>query len=90
MRSIRDLDRTGAFARRASPYVEFSGRHDDETGVDPVQPWLFEEMTNANWHTGLKPYQQERLPAGPYPYPGQSGKRLVYAGDDSEKVVYCR
>ena len=92
LRSLRDLGRLGAVAKHASPYVEFSGRRDGETRVNVVQPWLFEEMSCSSWRTGLTPYQHEKLPAGGgcYAYPGQTGKRLVYAAADSPKLVLCR
>ncbi len=92
LRSLRDLGRLGAVAKHASPYVEFSGRRDGETRVNAAQPWLFEEMSCSSWRTGLTPYQHEKLPAGGgrYAYPGQTGKRLVYATAHSPKLVLCR
>jgi predicted DNA-binding helix-hairpin-helix protein len=90
---LSDLKRTGAWSRRAAPYVEFSGRHPDSEETPGRQPWLFEEPGMGRWLTDMEPYQKAKLDESgspSYAYPGQTGKPYVYVTSKSQSPLTCR
>ena len=97
LRSLEDLKAVGAWSRRAGPYVEFSGRR-ERFEEEPIQQWLFDEPGPPGWRTGLEPYQKEKIEERadgsgkpqPYAYPGQVGKRYLYAQTAEQKKLTCR
>ena len=91
-RSIEELKGVGASAKKAAPYVEFSGK-----GISQLR--LFETPPPSDWHTGLKPagkadLENRQLPASSvepkYDYPAQKGRRLYYSGFKTRDPILCR
>ncbi len=86
--NLNELKRVGAIVKWAASYIEFSGKQEKQTKPGYIQQWLFDEMSSVQWRTGFEPYQKEKIASGmslidnnlePYEYPGQKGKRLIFA-----------
>ena len=83
--SPAELAETGAVVHRAAPYLEISGRR---AGAACAQQWLLEGPRPEEWRTGIDPLAPD--PGGRYVYPGQQGRKLVYAAAGSDRDVRCR
>ena len=84
-RSLEDLRPTGCVVKRASSFIEFSGKRGGE-----AQPYLFEMEPPAMWRMGTDPWQKEKI-RGNYEYPAQKGKTVNYLfKGKNTPPVYCR
>ena len=93
--NIEELKRSGAFVKRAAPYIEFSGK-----GVSQLR--LFEALPPSGWRTGITPSnslmekEDEKNIMSPVPsekhysYPGQEGKSIYYSRKKDVPRVLCR
>ena len=87
-RSCVELKKAGVVVKRAARYIEFSGKRDNQESC--IQQRLFEEYPQSRWCTDSEPYQKEKLGDAAYEYPGQTGKRLLFASGRNGNVVMCR
>lgn len=81
---LEDLRKTGAFHRRAAPYVEFSGKRNRGD-----QLLLFDREAPGGWMNNYAPLQAEKI-GGDYDYPAQRGKTVNYLWRKGDKPVFCR
>ena len=85
-----ELKGIGVVFSKAGPYIEISGKRCSSVRHTSHQQWLFENMDPASWHSNEIPYQSDKIVSTGYSYPGQTGRRLNYAGWGQKQVLYCR
>ena len=98
LRDATDLAKLGARARRAAPYIEFSGRRPASGTEGQMELFDVAEAARAQgWRMNNEPLQGEKirrgsggLHAAPYCYPAQVSRRLYYGTSRLRPVIRCR